>query len=533
MQSHWADQYAERVIRTHGDRDTFTCASGITPSGTVHIGNFREIISVELVVRALSQKGKQVRFVYSWDDFDVFRKVPTNIPNSQEYEPYLRMPISEIPDPFERAESFALGNEQAIEYLLSQFGIYPEYIYQTKEYKKGAYSEGIRKALEHRDTIRTILDEYRTQPLDNNWWPITLFSAFTNKDTTTILEWDGEWNITYRCEETQNTDTIDIRSSGLVKLLWRIDWPMRWDYEQVIFEPAGKDHHSQGGSFDTARDIVSQVYGYQAPITFQYGFVSVKGGSGKLSSSSGEVVGLEDMLAVYQPEIIRYLFASTKPQSEFAVSFDLDVIKVYEDYDKCERICYGLEQVKEERKVKESRIYELSQVARMTDTMPIQVPFRHLCNLLQIHRGDYNSVTTLLEQEFGVSAIQTHYSRIQTRMTCAWNWITHYAPEDFKFSLRAEEELASLKEDTHIAQAISLLYNRLQVSWDTITDKDINSFIYDVARECELEVQELFTALYMRLIGKQKGPRLGSFMYLLGKEVVNTYLSIYNESVKE
>ena len=71
---HWADQQAERIIKQKGDLDLYTCASGITPSGTVHIGNFREIITVDLIVRALRDRGKNVRFIYSWDDYDVFRR---------------------------------------------------------------------------------------------------------------------------------------------------------------------------------------------------------------------------------------------------------------------------------------------------------------------------------------------------------------------------------------------------------------------------------------------------------------------------
>ena len=62
---HWADRVADQIIRERGDLDVYTCASGITPSGTVHIGNFREIISVDLVVRALRARGKNVRFIYS------------------------------------------------------------------------------------------------------------------------------------------------------------------------------------------------------------------------------------------------------------------------------------------------------------------------------------------------------------------------------------------------------------------------------------------------------------------------------------
>ena len=62
---HWADIMADRIIREKGEKERYTCASGITPSGTVHIGNFREIITVELVVRALRERGKNVRFIYS------------------------------------------------------------------------------------------------------------------------------------------------------------------------------------------------------------------------------------------------------------------------------------------------------------------------------------------------------------------------------------------------------------------------------------------------------------------------------------
>ncbi len=61
-------------------------------------------------------------------------------------------------------------------------------------------------------------------------------------------------------------------------------------------------------------------------------------------------LSLKDVLEVYTPEVTRFLFAATKPNTEFSISFDLDVIKIYEDYDKFERIYYGVEDVKEEKK---------------------------------------------------------------------------------------------------------------------------------------------------------------------------------------
>jgi lysyl-tRNA synthetase class 1 len=81
---HWADMTADRIIKQCGDKESYTLASGITPSGVVHFGNFREVITVDFVARALREKGKKVRFIFSWDDYDTFRKVPANLPKQDE-----------------------------------------------------------------------------------------------------------------------------------------------------------------------------------------------------------------------------------------------------------------------------------------------------------------------------------------------------------------------------------------------------------------------------------------------------------------
>ena len=59
--------------------------------------------------------------------------------------------------------------------------------------------------------IIDILNQYRTEPLDDSWWPIAVFSSFTDKDNTTILSWDGAYGITYRDDELNKEETIDLR----------------------------------------------------------------------------------------------------------------------------------------------------------------------------------------------------------------------------------------------------------------------------------------------------------------------------------
>ncbi|MCL2481121.1 MAG: lysine--tRNA ligase, partial [Spirochaetaceae bacterium] len=185
--THWADINADKIIREKkkflgADKEFFICASGITPSGTVHIGNFREIISVELVVRALKDKGEKVKFLYSWDDYDVFRKVPANMPNRESLEKYLRFPITMVPDPWGKENSYARANEAELESILPVVGVFPQYIYQAEKYRNSYYAKEIRRALENREKIRKLLDEHRTEPLEEKWMPVSVFCNKCNKD---------------------------------------------------------------------------------------------------------------------------------------------------------------------------------------------------------------------------------------------------------------------------------------------------------------------------------------------------------------
>jgi lysyl-tRNA synthetase class 1 len=516
---HWADIYADKIIREKGPKETYTCASGITPSGTVHIGNFREIISVELIVRALRDKGQKVRFIYSWDDYDVFRKVPKNMPKPEVLETFLRKPITLVPDTTGTWDNYAQANEKAVEKLLPVVGIEPEYLHQAQRYRSSLYAKGMRTALEHRLEIIEILNRFRTTPLGDDWYPISVFSTFTDKDNTTILGWDGEWGITYRDDDTGQTETLDLRTTHAAKLPWRIDWPMRWAYEGVDFEPAGKDHHSEGGSFDTSKYIV-EVFGAQPPVSFQYDFISIKGRGGKISSSSGEVISLPDVLEVYTPEVTRFLFVGTRPNTEFSISFDLDVLKIYEDYDTCERIYFGVQKVNDKKFAKERRIFELSQVGEVPTELSYQIPFRHLCNLLQIHSGNIDNVIASLD---GITPSQEE--RLRQRCICAWNWISEFSPEDFRWVLSTPDQAKQVVEGPMLAALVDLhsVVGRL----DDYDEKALAEEIYAIAARNEVAPPELFKVVYGVLIERERGPKLAGFIKTCGKDKILPILQRY------
>ena len=125
---YWADQIAERLIKSR-KKKSFTVASGITPSGTIHFGNFREIITTEIISRALKDAGAKVRFIYSWDDYDRFRKVPKNMPKQSILKKYIGFPVSQVPNVFgTKHKSYADYLESELEKSVKLVGVKPEFI---------------------------------------------------------------------------------------------------------------------------------------------------------------------------------------------------------------------------------------------------------------------------------------------------------------------------------------------------------------------------------------------------------------------
>ncbi len=513
---HWADITADRIIAQRGQKDCYTLASGITPSGVVHFGNFREVITVDFVAKALRDKGKDVRFIFSWDNYDTFRKVPKNIPNKEELQKFLYMPIVDVPDPRKKASSYAAYNQDIFEDQLTKMQIDLSPIYQANHYRNGTYKEQIKIALDNASLIREILNKHRTSKLEDNWLPISTYCKNCNTDhkIRDLVYKKEEASISYNCHNCNTSGVENLNTTSRVKLGWRIDWPMRWAYERVDFEPGGKDHSSEGGSFSTSKEIV-KVFNYTPPIYLQYDFISFKGKGGKMSSSEGNLVTVDDALEIYSPQIIRFLFASYKSNVDFSIGFDLDVIKVYEDFDRAERVVYGLEEVSDKKKNYLERIYQLSLKKDMPDKIPFRTSFRHLTNILQINANDIQKT-----MEFYKENIKTNLDRDEflQRAQCAINWLGKYAPDEFTFKLNSSppEDLKPSNAQKEFLKQLLLLLNN---NWQQIkSDKDLHQKIFQLIKDLNLEPKEVFTLMYKLFINKQKGPRLAGFILIIGKD---------------
>src|SRR5215472_4454456 len=133
----WADEvWTESQRRQSGS--TPTVASGISPSGPVHLGNLRELITPHLVNDEVKRQGRPCRHLLSWDDYDRFRRVPGGFP--AEFAEHIGRPLSSVPDPCGDHASWAEHFKEPLRESLRQLGVRVDGVSQTQMYMSGAYA---------------------------------------------------------------------------------------------------------------------------------------------------------------------------------------------------------------------------------------------------------------------------------------------------------------------------------------------------------------------------------------------------------
>jgi len=496
----WAEAVAEQIIKDHPDEEVYTTAAGISPSGVVHFGNFRDIVTSHLVREALVARGKKARLLFSWDNFDRFRKVPANVDAS--FEQYIGMPLTAIPDPLGELSSYAERFQLPFVEAMEKLGIEIEFRNQTEMYQSGAYDTQIFHALRERKAIADILLSFMTDKAKGekgidaenyreNYYPISVYSRFTGKDITKVQNYDGESTITYLCVETGKTDTVDLSVDRIAKLAWKPDWAMRWMYEGVHFEPGGHDHASPGGSYDTSSVISKEIFTYTAPVFVEYKFVGIQGLGSKMSGSKGNAVSPLDLLEIYEEDLLKSLYFSKSPNQSFELAFNTEIYRQYDEYD-----------------------------AKHPEAKAI--PFRQAVGFGQIVQWQPEKLATIL------SSLNLEYSAasIERRLPLARNWLNKYNPDEV-IKLRAEvnTEYVSKLSETEKTQIEKLRLELQNMPEATITDLD--ALVYSIPKSDELSEAELkkaqrafFKNVYNLLIGKDAGPRLGTFLWAVDREVV-------------
>ena len=518
---HWSEKIAQEIIARRPDKEEYVCAAGISPSGSIHIGNFRDVATSYFVVLALRRMGKKARLLFSWDEYDRTRKVPVNVAKVTEgFETYIGYPYCDVPNPFPEsgAKSYAEHFEKEFIASMERFSIDMDYRYQAEMNRSGKYKDYVIHALKKRGEIFDILDSFRTQEAQPGereaYYPATIYCPCCHRDTTKILSLSEDCTkAEYSCA-CGHQGTFDFTKDFNCKLAWKIDWPMRWAYEGVDFEPGGKDHASPTGSYQTSKIISKKIFGYEPPLFQGYEFIGIKGTTGKMSGSSGLNLTPETLLGLYQPEVILWLYSKTDPTRAFDFCFDDGILRQYFEFDRM----YEAVEAGTADEMTKAIMANCSVRGRKLSTVPMGL----LVQLGSIVDFNPKMLETVFEK------IGTPYTEAQfaDRLDRARFWLEQCAPDQVNRlrGTRNFEVYDALGEEEK--KELELLHAYLSTEGYSLDELNTNLYAISAkvwglepgSKELKARQGTFFKNVYRLLIDREKGPRLYLFLYAIEKE---------------
>ena len=160
--SAWPFVEAKKMLRERKSyidkKGKITLQTGYGPSGLPHIGTFGEVARTSMLVNALKQLTDIPTEIITFsDDMDGLRKVPDNIPNQKLLEENLHKPLTDVPDPFKKFESFGEHNNEMLKKFLDNFNFEYTFKSSTTLYKSGFFNSALRTILDNYDGIMKII----------------------------------------------------------------------------------------------------------------------------------------------------------------------------------------------------------------------------------------------------------------------------------------------------------------------------------------------------------------------------------------
>ncbi|MCX5368816.1 lysine--tRNA ligase [Streptomyces sp. NBC_00015] len=565
----WVSRFADEVIEESERRapgKPVVVASGLSPSGPIHLGNLREVMTPHLVADELRRRGHQVRHLISWDDYDRYRKVPQGIDGIDDsWAEHIGKPLTSVPAPQGSTHpNWAEHFKAAMVESLAELGVEFDGISQTAQYTSGVYREQILHAIKHRADIDAILDQYRTKkapakkqqkPLDEaeleaaegsgaaneddgssgsaGYFPYKPYCGNCEKDLTTVTSYvDDTTELSYTCAACGFAETVRLNEFNRGKLVWKVDWPMRWAYEGVVFEPSGVDHSSPGSSFQVGGQIVG-IFGGEQPIGPMYAFVGISG-MAKMSSSKGGVPTAADALKIMEPQLLRWLYARRRPNQSFKIAFDQEIQRLYDEWDKLDA------KVAEGSALPADIAAHSRAVGTAAGELPRTVrplPYRTLASVADItagHRDQALRILSDLDPENPLGSLD----EARPRYDKAEAWINTHVPADQRTIVRAETDAELLKSlDEASRQSLRLLLDGLAGHWSL---DGLTHLVYGVPKvqagfsadatpkelppEIKTAQRTFFALLYHLLVGRDTGPRLPTLLLAVGQERVRALL---------
>ena len=485
--------------------------TGYGPSGLPHIGTFQEVLRTTLVRRAYEEltSGAPTRLVAFSDDMDGLRKVPDNLPNQGLLAAHIGHPLSRIPDPFGRFESFAHHNNAMLREFLDRFGFDYEFVSASDRYNSGGFDDALRGVLRNWQAIMDIMLPTLREERRQTYSPVLPISSKTRQVLqvpVTVIDAEGGIVRFHDCGEDVEQSIL----GGHAKLQWKVDWAMRWVALGVDYEMCGKDLTDSV----TQSGRIARVLGGHRPEGLIYElFLDEKGE--KISKSKGNGLTIEQWLTYGSEESLGfYLFREPKSAKQLHVGIIPRAVDEYWQF--------------------------REKLAAQPIEQQLGNPVWHLLRTNGYAGGAGESLPVtygLLLNLVGVLGAGATREQV-------WSYLGNYVENADPAAHPALDGLVGKalaynrdfiaptlqrrKPDASEAAALAALDEALAVLDETATAEELQNLVYEIGKDPHFGFEQLrdwFKALYETLLGSSQGPRMGSFIALYGVANTRTLLA--------
>jgi lysyl-tRNA synthetase class 1 len=508
--SAWNYVIAEKLLKQFKNRDEIVIESGFGPSGYPHIGTYGEISRPKHVIKALNDlSDKKTKYIVFTDDMDGLRKVPLGMPD--ELKEHLGKPVSRIPDPWGCCKSFSDHIINHIKGWLEKQGLtYDQFIYSHESYESGAFNDGLIKLLKNHEKVLSIILPTMREESRKGWSHFMPICEKCGRNLSTrVTKYMPETNsLAYICDkDSENFKSCGHEAEttvldGNVKVGWKIDWALRWYTYGVNFEMYGKDLMEAA---TLSGKIVKTALGGRSPMGYFYEMFLDDNGQ-KISKSVGKGLGVDEWFAMAPKESLDLLLFKA-PQKAKKMSYNIIPRYVDEYLDLMKRHYVKPENERiEDGKYRDA--YEF-----IASEMPQNSPYEYKVN--------FNLLTNLIAAvgKADLDIIKAYVHKYEDEKPASLPYLERLIEKAGVFV--KEVMLANLEpfqpsdvEKTCLTTITSFLEEGGH------SEEEIQTKIFDTAKANELNPKQLFTAIYRLLSGQVSGPRLGSFISIMGEDEV-------------
>ena len=502
----WPFIEAFKLINKFGGVDSFSnkkkdyvlFETGYGPSGLPHIGTFGEVVRTTMVRNAFSSLiDHPTKLIVFSDDMDGLRKVPDNVPNQDLLKKNLGKPLTSIPDPFNKFESYGHHNNEKLKFFLNQFNFEYEFASSTEKYRSGFFNPTIKNIfLNHKKIISIILPTLRTDR-QQTYSPFLPISPNTGEVLQVKIDHYNLDDFTIVFTDPSNNKKTEVEIfNGNCKLQWKVDWAMRWIALQVDYEMCGKDLTE---SYSLASKICHEMKA-SPPTNLIYEMFLDENGE-KISKSLGNGISVDQWLRYGSSESLS-LFMFQKPRTAKKLFFDV-IPKNIDEY---------FSFVKKFENEEKPKCYDNPAWHIHLGNPPkseADINFNLIMNLVNICNSTKKEVIWSFIKEYDKNINLETNPSLDILIQCAINFYIDFIIPKKKYTAINESNKPVFDD------LLNLLLNIDKQS----TSEQIQTEIYEIGKKHDFSnLRDYFKLIYQVLLGQEQGPRLGTFIKIYGIE---------------